>query len=66
MLNWWRKIKCTIAHDGGTIGRDASGRINWRCTTCGRWSDHPVSLKTEALSTDQAIVEYIESRGQPK
>lgn len=41
------KFWCDLTHGGGFIGRDPSGRINWQCVGCGRWSDHPVSPDEE-------------------
>ena len=50
---------CAITHAGGRIERDSEGRINWRCATCGRWSDYPVPIDEERRSTDAAIAHYI-------
>jgi hypothetical protein len=63
MGDWWRRVKCAMGHGGGTIRRDVLGRINWQCDSCGRWSDHPVSLKTERLNTDRDLADYIARKG---
>ena len=36
LKRWW----CNWTHGGGAITRDPEGRINWKCSKCGRWSDY--------------------------
>ena len=50
-----REFWCEWTHGGGRIDRDELGRINWRCSKCGRWSRFPVPLKDERSMTDAAI-----------
>ena len=47
MIKWLNDLWCDWTHGGGKIERDELGRINWRCSKCGRWSDDPTPLKTE-------------------
>lgn len=49
-----KNLLCDWFHGGGQIKRDSAGRINWRCNTCGRWSQ-PVSHAEEAAMIDAAI-----------
>lgn len=39
MIEWLRKRWCELAHGGGRIQHDPQGRVNWRCSRCGRWAD---------------------------
>lgn len=47
VVAWWTRFVCEWFHGGGQIDRDPQGRINWRCSHCGRWSDNPVPLADE-------------------
>ncbi len=49
---WW----CNVMHSGGSIERDSNGRINWQCSTCGRWSSNPVSHEDEQQVIDREIL----------
>ena len=50
LKSWW----CGLTHGGGVITRDPEGRINWRCSKCGRWSD-PIPLSKESAMIDEDI-----------
>jgi len=52
---WW----CRWTHGGGRVERDEQGRLNWRCTKCGRWGDYPVSLKDEWQLIGQTVAEAL-------
>ncbi len=54
MLKQLREMWCELAHAGGRVQRDPSGRINWQCSTCGRWSA-PVSLEDERRAVDRDL-----------
>lgn len=51
------RLLCDWTHAGGHITRDAQGRINWQCSTCGRWST-PVSPKEERQVVDRELENY--------
>lgn len=55
MLKWLRELWCELAHAGGRVQRDPAGRINWQCSTCGRWSV-PVPLEDERRAVERDIV----------
>lgn len=57
MKDWIKKTWCNIFHRGGHVKRDSSGRINWQCVDCGRWST-PVSKEEEQKVVDRDIEEY--------
>ncbi len=48
---------CELTHGGGMVKRDPLGRINWQCSTCGRWSGHPVNHDVERYVVDREIAE---------
>lgn len=50
-----RELWCELTHGGGKIERDEQGRINWQCSTCGRWSRYPVELDAEWKTTNAAM-----------
>lgn len=58
MRRWVSKLWCSLTHGGGSIERDALGRINWQCCKCGRWSDDPVSPEEERRIIDSDIIKY--------
>ena len=49
-----RSLWCDLFHGGGKIKRDHYDRINWQCSTCGRWSI-PIDRQTEKLMTELHI-----------
>lgn len=51
-----QRLWCNLTHGGGYIVRDPSGRINWQCAACGRYSDDPVPLKDERAAIDREIM----------
>lgn len=55
VFSWLRQKWCDVVHGGGRVLRDPQGRINWRCDTCGRWSDSPVPLAVERRLIDADI-----------
>jgi hypothetical protein len=55
MKVWMARSWCRIAHRGGMVTRDPEGRINWQCSTCGRWSDLPVPLHEERRVVDREL-----------
>ena len=55
-MSWLTDIWCELTHGGGRILRDPSGRINWQCEKCGRWSD-PVPAEDEHAVTRSAMAE---------
>ena len=62
MIGLLREIWCGLAHGGGNVKRDAEGRINWQCSTCGRWST-PVPLDVERNVIDRDIAERRKQKG---
>jgi hypothetical protein len=46
---------CDWFHGGGKIERDPKGKINWQCSTCGRWADSPVPIEHESKLIDSHI-----------
>ena len=50
-----RALWCEWTHGGGQVERDGQGQINWRCSKCRRWGDHPVSPKDESSVTRAAL-----------
>ena len=54
-MRFLRKLICELFHGGGMVKRDAQGRINWQCSTCGRWGDHPVEPDVERYVVDKEI-----------
>lgn len=53
-----KTLWCDLFHVGGRIERDDQGRINWRCSKCGRWSDHPVPREMEREMIDGHLAEF--------
>lgn len=53
----WRWPLCWLGMCGGRIERDHLDRINWRCGTCGDWSNDPVSKEAEKRAIDTALSE---------
>lgn len=58
----WRKVWCNWLHGGGHIHRDEQGRLNWRCSKCGRWSANPVLLPEERHATGQSVAAYLKEQ----
>ena len=58
----WRKLWCNWFHGGGHIHRDEQGRLNWRCTKCGRWGDCPVELQDEWQLIGQSVAAYLKEQ----
>jgi hypothetical protein len=54
---WW----CNLMHLGSVV-RDDMGRINWQCSTCGRYAT-PVPLDEERRVVDREIAEWRSSKG---
>lgn len=55
VLAWW----CNATHAGGHVTRDAKSRINWQCSTCGRWAT-PVSHDEERRVVNRELDEHRE------
>lgn len=63
ILDGIRDLWCGWTHGGGIIMRDPSGRINWQCWKCGRWSV-PISAEEEQATIDADIAERTSTQEQ--
>lgn len=60
-MKWIKSFWCQLTHGGGRVKRDDQGRINWQCSKCGRWGDHPVEPEIERYVVQREIQKFNQS-----